>query len=49
MDSLLKCAVALGSLAELEAQLELASRLDYGGGQITAALSQAKLLGRKLR
>jgi four helix bundle protein len=41
--------IALGSLAELETQLELASRLDYGGAGIRAALSQAQLLGRKLR
>jgi four helix bundle protein len=39
---------ALGSLAELETQLELAARLEYGTGEISGALAQVNLLGRKL-
>jgi four helix bundle protein len=39
---------ALGSLAELETQLELAARLEYGTGEISIALEQVNLLGKKL-
>jgi four helix bundle protein len=39
---------ALGSLAELETQLELAGRLDYGKDNIPVALAQVSLLGKKL-
>jgi four helix bundle protein len=39
---------ALGSLAELETQLELAARLEYGTGEISRALEQVNLLGKKL-
>jgi four helix bundle protein len=39
---------ALGSLAELETQLELAHRLEYGQGEIPSALAQVSLLGKKL-
>jgi len=38
--------IALGSLAELSTQLELASRLGYMEAQ--AALAQSELLGKKL-
>jgi len=40
--------VALGSLAELETQLELAARLEYGKDEIPRLLGQATLLGKKL-
>jgi four helix bundle protein len=39
---------ALGSLAELETQLELASRLDYGKTEIPPVMAQVNLLGKKL-
>ena len=39
---------ALGSLAELETQLELATRLEYGSGEVGCALAQVSLLGKKL-
>jgi four helix bundle protein len=39
---------ALGSLAELETQLELATRLEYGGDEVDCALAQVSLLGKKL-
>ena len=39
---------ALGSLAELETQLELAWRLDYGKGEVPELLVQVNLLGKKL-
>jgi four helix bundle protein len=39
---------ALGSLAELETQLELAGRLDYGKDTIPLVLAQVNLLGKKL-
>jgi four helix bundle protein len=39
---------ALGSLAELETQLELASRLDYGKTEIPLVMAQVNLLGKKL-
>jgi four helix bundle protein len=39
---------ALGSLAELETQLELASRLDYGKTEILSVMAQVNLLGKKL-
>ena len=39
---------ALGSLAELETQLELALRLQYPAPLISAAQAQAELLGKKL-
>src|ERR1039457_3202240 len=38
---------ALGSLAELETQLELATRLEYGSGEVGCALAQVSLLGEK--
>jgi four helix bundle protein len=37
-----------GSLAELETQLELTSRLGYPATEISAALAQVELLGKKL-
>jgi four helix bundle protein len=39
---------ALGSLAELETQLELATRLQYPETRIRIAQAQAELLGKKL-
>jgi four helix bundle protein len=39
---------ALGSLAELETQLELAARLRYPETLISVAQAQAELLGKKL-
>jgi four helix bundle protein len=39
---------AIGSLAELQTQLELAIRLGYAETQIGSAQSQADLLGKKL-
>ncbi|MGA2883173.1 MAG: four helix bundle protein [Bryobacteraceae bacterium] len=39
---------ALGSLAELETQLELAVRLQYPAALIGVAQAQAELLGKKL-
>jgi len=39
---------ALGSLAELETQLELASRFDYGKTEIPSVIAQVNLLGKKL-
>jgi len=39
---------ALGSLAELETQFELALSLEYGDEDIRAVMTQAELLGRKL-
>jgi four helix bundle protein len=39
---------ALGSLAELETQLELAMRLQYPTPLISVAQAQAELLGKKL-
>jgi four helix bundle protein len=39
---------ALGSLAELETQLELAVRLQYPTPPISTAKAQAELLGKKL-
>jgi four helix bundle protein len=39
---------ALGSLAELETQLELAARLKYGTEEISGAVAQVNLLGKKL-
>jgi four helix bundle protein len=40
---------ALGSLAELETQLELAKRLEYGSGNVSLLLTQLNLLGKKLQ
>ncbi len=40
--------IALGSLAELETQLELAIRLRYGSVEVESILAQVNLLGRKL-
>jgi four helix bundle protein len=40
--------IALGSLAELETQLELAARLGYPDSQFEVAHAQTELLGRKL-
>jgi len=40
--------LALGSLAELETQLELATRLEYGQGKIPVVMGQVNLLGKKL-
>ncbi len=39
---------ALGSLAELETQLELAHRLEYAQGEVPRILAQVSLLGKKL-
>jgi four helix bundle protein len=39
---------ALGSLAELETQLELARRLQYPGTQMRIAQDQAEVLGKKV-
>jgi four helix bundle protein len=39
---------ALGSLAELETQLELANRLEYCTTDISSMMSQVNLLGKKL-
>ena len=39
---------SLGSLAELETQLELTSRLGYPATEISTALAQVELLGKKL-
>jgi four helix bundle protein len=39
---------ALGSLAELETQLELTWRLEYGKGEDPELLAQVNLLGKKL-
>ena len=39
---------ALGSLAELETQLELVTRLEYGKGEIPRVMAQVNLLGKKL-
>ena len=39
---------ALGSLAELETQLELANRLGYPGTQFDVAYAQIQVLGKKL-
>ncbi len=39
---------SLGSLAELETQLELTSRLGYTATEISTALAQVELLGKKL-
>jgi four helix bundle protein len=39
---------ALGSLAELETQLELATRLEYAKDEIPGLLGQVNLLGKKL-
>ena len=41
-------AYSLGSLAELQTQLELAIRLGYADVQVTVALAQTELLGKKL-
>jgi four helix bundle protein len=38
---------ALGSLAELDTQLELAHRLEYGQGEIPSALAQVNLTWKK--
>ncbi len=40
--------IALGSLAELETQIELATRLQYGPAEFKLARTQAELLGKKL-
>ena len=39
---------SLGSLAELETQLELTLRLGYPAAEISTALAQVELLGKKL-
>src|ERR1700733_10982989 len=39
---------SLGSLAELETQLELTARLGYRATEISIALAQTELLGKKL-
>jgi len=39
----------LGSLAELETQLELAKRLEYGSDNVSLLLKQLNLLGKKLQ
>ena len=39
---------SLGSLAELETQLELTARLGYSATEISTALAQVELLGKKL-
>jgi len=41
--------IALGSLAELETQLELANRLGYGNSEIQSATAPADVIGKKLR
>jgi len=40
--------IALGSLAELETQIELATRLGYPGTQFGVARAQIEVLGKKL-
>jgi len=40
--------IALGSLAELETQLELATRLEYSKDEVPRLLGQVNLLGKKL-
>ncbi len=40
--------IALGSLAELETQIELATRLGYPGTRFEVARDQIDLLGKKL-
>ena len=40
--------VALGSLAELETQLELATRFNYGQMDVRSVMMQVNQLGRKL-
>ena len=39
---------SLGSLAELQTQLDLATRLGYADGQLAVAMAQSELLGKKL-
>src|ERR1035438_1267123 len=39
---------AVGSLAELETQLELATRLEYGQGKVPGLLAEVNSLGKKL-
>jgi four helix bundle protein len=41
-------AIASGSLAEVETQLEIACRLGYNQGECVKALSQAAEIGRML-
>lgn len=40
--------ISLGSLAELETQLELAVRLDYTDSELHAARAQTEILGKKI-
>ena len=40
--------IALGSLAELETQLELAIRLGYSEAEIRQTIARAEVVGRKL-